>query len=204
MWKRDSFLPKDRKRPKKQHRKESRLLPSRESGIGRTGTSSFPLDDFGKVLLTNRYIFIVFDSDAVSNPQVRKAEHFLAEFLRHQGAYVAVKRIPPGPNGEKVGLDDYLLTHTKAEFWALPSEPAAAPPTTGRRGNLITTVEGNPKPLLANAITVLREEAEWLGVLAFNEFSLYPVTRKATLWGKPAGENWTDTDDIRTSEWLQH
>ena len=37
----------------------------------------------------------------------------------------------------------------------------------GRRGE-----QGEPKPILANAMTALCAAPEWRGVLAFNEFSL--------------------------------
>ena len=69
---------------------------------------------------------------------------------------------------------------------------------------MIRTEAGNPRPLLANAITALRYCPEWDGVLAFNEFSLYTVVKKLPPWSKASGENWTDYDDSRTAEWLQH
>src|SRR5208282_2379926 len=68
---------------------------------------------------------------------------------------------------------------------------------------MILTEKGTIKPILANAITALKD-AKWEGVLALNEFSLHVVTRKETPWGKAANENWMDVDDIRTSNWLQH
>ena len=98
---------------------------------------------------------------------------------------------------ERLGENGKLIVRTVAEWLGLKEHHAA-------RSGLILNNNGKIRPLLANAITVLREDSQWKGVLAFNEFSLYVVTQKATPWGKPAGENWTDTDDIRTSEWLQH
>jgi predicted P-loop ATPase len=68
---------------------------------------------------------------------------------------------------------------------------------------MIRTEAGNPKALLANAITALRYCPEWDGVLAFNEFSLYTVVKNAPTWQKTIGENWTDYDDSRMAEWLQ-
>ena len=92
----------------------------------RIGESSFPISDFELFSLEARRVALSFDSDAISNNHVRQAERDLAGFLRKRfGARVAVKRLPPGQDGEKVGLDDYLLTHTAEEFWALPEhEPA--------------------------------------------------------------------------------
>jgi putative DNA primase/helicase len=69
---------------------------------------------------------------------------------------------------------------------------------------LIRTQEGNPKALLANAITILRYHPQWENVLAFNEFSLYVATKKPAAWQKQAGRNWTDYDDSMCADWLQH
>jgi putative DNA primase/helicase len=62
---------------------------------------------------------------------------------------------------------------------------------------------GQPKPILANAITALRAAPEWIGVLAFNEFSLYASTKKPAPHQDAAGGNWTDYDDARATEWMQ-
>lgn len=69
---------------------------------------------------------------------------------------------------------------------------------------MILTEKGTIKPILANAITALKNDTRWEGVIGLNEFSLHIMTRKDTPWGKPAGEKWSDVDDIDTSEWLQH
>lgn len=67
--------------------------------------------------LEGRRGFVVFDSDAVTNPNVRLAEDDLAiNFLEHRGADAYVIRLPSGPNGEKQGVDDYLAAHGPAAF----------------------------------------------------------------------------------------
>jgi len=66
------------------------------------------LADFDYIAFKGRGVYIVFDSDAASNPHVRLALARLAEHLRRKGAAVHIIRIPAGPNGEKVGVDDYL------------------------------------------------------------------------------------------------
>jgi len=87
----------------------------------RVGQSSFPIPDFELLLLAGRLVLLCFDSDAASNPHVYRAERDLATFLINRfGARVSIKRLPPGPNGVKVGLDDFLLTHTVEQFWDLP------------------------------------------------------------------------------------
>jgi hypothetical protein len=73
--------------------------------------------------------------------------------------------------------------------------------TTKEKGKL---VPGAPKAILANAITALRCAPEWDGVLAYNEFSLYTVTKRKAPWQNSGGGNWKDFDDSRTAEWLQH
>ncbi|MFN0164985.1 MAG: VapE domain-containing protein [Bryobacteraceae bacterium] len=63
--------------------------------------------------------------------------------------------------------------------------------------------DGRLRPVLANAIAMLTTADEWRGVLAHDEFKMRTVTRKPSPWGTAAG-NWTDIDDLRTAEWLQH
>ncbi len=67
--------------------------------------------------------------------------------------------------------------------------------------NLILNASGDPRPLLANAITALRAYGAWRGVLGFNEFSLTVHAVKPTPWGHSG--SWTDNDDRLTADWLQ-
>jgi len=69
---------------------------------------------------------------------------------------------------------------------------------------MICTKEGVPKALLANVITALRQDLTWKGVLAYNASSLYVVTKAACPFPKEVGSNWTDSDDILTTDWMQH
>jgi putative DNA primase/helicase len=62
---------------------------------------------------------------------------------------------------------------------------------------------GDPKPVLHNALLMLRNDDRWEGVLAFNEFTRQVVTLKPAPWQEEAGAAWTDTDDSRTANWLQ-
>jgi hypothetical protein len=62
---------------------------------------------------------------------VRRAEWHLAQSLAALGAVVKGVRLPPGPpdlHGQpgKVGIDDFLVPHTAAQFRAL-LETATAP-----------------------------------------------------------------------------
>ena len=74
---------------------------------------------------------------------------------------------------------------------------------TSWRDSLIVNQYGNPKPILANAITALRLAPEWAGVLAFNDFSAGIVALKAAPWdGAGASGEWTDHEDRLTANWL--
>jgi hypothetical protein len=74
-----------------------------------------------------RKVFVCYDSDRGSKPDVRRAEGQLAGALIEEGADVRVVELPPGPNGTKCGLDDYFVAgHTAEEFQALLD--AASPP----------------------------------------------------------------------------
>jgi putative DNA primase/helicase len=57
-------------------------------------------------------VYVAFDSDAVTNQHVHEQELLLAGQLKLRGAKaVKIVRLPSGPNGEKVGLDDYLVAN---------------------------------------------------------------------------------------------
>lgn len=66
------------------------------------------LADWESVALNGRLVFIAFDSDVTSKPEVQAALQRLQAFLQSRGAKVRVLQFPSGPNGEKVGFDDYL------------------------------------------------------------------------------------------------
>jgi hypothetical protein len=83
------------------------------------------LPQFKEFEWSGRAVFIVFDSDAVTNPMVMQAENALARALTALGAEPYVGRLPMSDDGHKVGLDDYLLEHSVEELEELLE---AAPP----------------------------------------------------------------------------
>jgi putative DNA primase/helicase len=93
----------------------------------------------------------------------------------------------------------------KAAFAWLGLKPAhSAPAGEEWRAELLVNKSGQPKALLANAVTMLRHAPEWRGVLAFNEFSLYATTVRPAPWPQSvAGAIWADDDDSRAACWLQ-
>jgi hypothetical protein len=66
------------------------------------------LADFESIALNAREVYIAFDSDIVTKPEVRLALERLRAFLESRDAHVRIVRLPAGPGGVKTGLDDYL------------------------------------------------------------------------------------------------
>lgn len=66
--------------------------------------------------LKDRTVYIVYDSDAVTNPDVIAAELRLAQRLTERGAVVLIGRIPPNEQIQKVGLDDYIVLNGIADL----------------------------------------------------------------------------------------
>jgi putative DNA primase/helicase len=74
------------------------------------------ISDLEAIEWKGRPVCICFDSDLNDKPEVRDAESRLAVQLENRGARVRVARLPDGPNGEKVGLDDFLCAHDGMEL----------------------------------------------------------------------------------------
>lgn len=64
--------------------------------------------DFDYIALKDRLVYLVFDSDSTSNPQVGMALRRLSEHLGRKGAKVKILQLPASSNNEKLGADDYL------------------------------------------------------------------------------------------------
>ena len=80
---------------------------SRRGGL--LGARDF-LPELERIAWAGRTVFLAFDSDASTNPDVIAAEGRLAlELGLRRGAEVRRIRIPPGDEGAKVGLDDLLV-----------------------------------------------------------------------------------------------
>lgn len=73
------------------------------------------------------------------------------------------------------------------------------------RDNLITTAKGTPKPLLANAITAFRGAPEWAGIARYDAFKQQTMLKGISPWSEYVEDRpWTDHDDLRATDWLQH
>lgn len=113
--------------------------------VSLVGETSFPIGDFDSIHLKDRRVILCFDSDAAQNPQVRSAERNLALHLSKRGAKVLIKRLPSGLEGQKVGLDDFLLKNSPEQFRALPEEAPALEPNIENR--IEELVPGSPKQI---------------------------------------------------------
>jgi hypothetical protein len=91
--------------------------PKNEQGIS-TGPRVLH-DDLAALPLEKRLVVVAYDSDINDKPDVARAAKGQARQYEQRGARVLVLRLPAGPNGEKVGLDDYLLTHSAEELRTL-------------------------------------------------------------------------------------
>lgn len=74
------------------------------------------IDDFDKIEWQGREVHLVFDSDLSTNAQVSKALSILSKRLSNLGANIIMRFIPPTEEGEKQGLDDFLLSNSVEEF----------------------------------------------------------------------------------------
>ena len=81
---------------------------------------SLVIQDLDRVAWKGRHVHVVFDSDAVDKPLVAWAEHALCRELARRGANVTIVRLPSGPKGEKMGLDDFLVANGPDAFRHLP------------------------------------------------------------------------------------
>lgn len=125
-------------------------------GVGTWRKNGELIPALASIKWKGRKVYVVFDSDAATNPNVCREERELAAELTRRGAVVTVVRLPPGEGGKKIGLDDYIVGRGVDAFRRL----LAARPAAGINVNRIRTVHaaapGNgltliPPPLGADA-----------------------------------------------------
>lgn len=89
-----------------------------------TGVCSWSKDDpfWMAIPLVNRQVYIAFDSDQSTNPNVQAAARRLHAELKRRGTVPKVLCLPPGKGGEKQGLDDFLAAgNTLEDLLGLPT-----------------------------------------------------------------------------------
>lgn len=120
------------------------------------------IDDLEAVAWNDRSVYIVYDSDAARTDKVRRAEAIFAGLLIEHGSKVFVVRLPEGPLGDdgtpaKVGLDDYLLTHSAEELQALmaTAEEVEAGATKTASGRPVVVIGTDEHRVIAEVIDAL-------------------------------------------------
>ncbi len=87
------------------------------------------IPDLDDIDLRGRLVRIAFDSDVMRKASVREALDRLSAALDRRGATVEAVYLPDGPNGEKVGIDDFFAAGgTVAELETLTRPWSAEPP----------------------------------------------------------------------------
>jgi hypothetical protein len=76
------------------------------------------LADWDCIALKGRQVRVVFDNDVMTKPQVQKALQRLTEHLQRKGAHVQAAYLPT-EGGKKIGVDDYLRTHSPEDLEGL-------------------------------------------------------------------------------------
>lgn len=71
---------------------------------------------FDELKLQGRQVYIVYDSDSVSNPMVIQAENELCKQISTKRCAPFVVRLPNVGEDKKTGLDDFLLSDRAEEF----------------------------------------------------------------------------------------
>lgn len=104
--------------------------------------------DFDSIPLRGRVVNLIPDGDHHKNKDIQKAVLSLTEKLKGKGAIPYLISLPDGE--EKVGLDDFLVSHSINEFWDLPREEIKTDPY--ERLNLPSSLE----------ISQLQIKVEWL------------------------------------------
>lgn len=92
-------------------------------GVWNFKTKTRPLtEDMEEIPWDGMQVYICYDSDAVTNVDVIKAENFLARQLTDRKAFVNVIRLPALEPGKKTGVDDFLVAEGVEEFNKLVDE----------------------------------------------------------------------------------
>ena len=99
--------------------------------------------DFDSIALKDLESYVIYDSDCATNPFVHKAQKRLLEHLKRKGSNAKAVYLPPKPDGEKQGVDDFLAAgHTINDIIALALAPEEIPgPSSRYRSNEAYCIE---------------------------------------------------------------
>ena len=107
------------------------------------GTNDFggktTLADWELVALNGRRLYLVFDSDVMTNPAVHSALSRIAAFLKNRGAHCCFIYLPSGSHAEKVGIDDFFVAgHSLDDAIALATSDLRSLPSEDRDDEDVT------------------------------------------------------------------
>ncbi|HKB04039.1 MAG TPA: AAA family ATPase [Gemmataceae bacterium] len=98
------------------------------------------------IAVAGRLVILLFDSDTATKGNLPLALKYIREHLGARGATVRVARLPDAPNGEKVGADDYLVTHGPAALRQILDAAEDKPSNSRHESNGHAGRGGYPKP----------------------------------------------------------
>jgi Bifunctional DNA primase/polymerase, N-terminal len=103
---------------------------------------------------------------------------------------------------------DKKVVKTAFGWLDLKSSPSAQVELSSKddwEKQLSRNANGVPKPLLANALIVMRNAPDLKDMVAYNSFSLTTVVRRPPLWRwqSQPGSPWGDFDDSHLAAWFQ-
>lgn len=126
----------------------------------RNGVALLPV--FDELNLAGRDVYVIYDSDSVSKPQVIMAENELCRQLTTKKARPLVVRLPTIGDSKKTGLDDYLLSDEAENFEQLlaQAQPWAQAEALLRLNEEVIYVE-NP------SLVIRRNDGYKMGVPTF-------------------------------------
>jgi predicted P-loop ATPase len=155
------------------------------------------IHELAQILWPGRNVIIMFDSDAVRKPEVRRARHALDLELRSRGANIGFVTWDPDLGK---GADDWVANVGPYEVLAAIAK-VEYNTSSGWKAKLLCTNTGKPKPLLENARIALENVPELAGI-QLNEFSGEVHMPTTIPWRKKAGRV-VDVDIIELVAWLQ-
>jgi len=145
------------------------------------------LADWDRVALNGREVFVAFDSDVMEKRGVALALKRLIAFLESRGAHARAIYLPPGPNGEKVGLDDYFVGGgTVEQLFDLATDDVREPPRTTATNGPANAGE-QPHPCTDSA------NVRRLVLLHGSDLHYVPAWKRFLTW---TGRKWATDDGV--------
>jgi putative DNA primase/helicase len=89
------------------------------------------LPELQRIVWKGRNVYIVYDSDAATNPNVLRARSRLAAELVRLEAVVRCVDLPAAPDGGKLGLDDFIVSYGADALERLLEQTAPLDPGKG-------------------------------------------------------------------------